>query len=701
MMLHRLNRLATKALFPSLLIASALSNRVGVAQEPFLLIHPAGEIIKPAAPTLPTENPGPGKSNSEESLPLWKGFRDTPSSPKKETESSILILGSDGLSEAKVSTIAEETPAQRPRKPIVEAAESRVISLPKEPTIEDFVHRLPLSWQLVNASQSPLSPILLWRGVSAPEAATVAQVNEPSSLLPVPDESLESASLDDSGEAPSLVIQSDNMNADQLLVLPSDSPASTASRESSPSLEEPKLGSGKRPRNVRIPFDAEENEPTTDESVDVPAYQPAPIKDFAKLSTTGKISSEQSTTPSTVDDQKGQEAPIIDMKSLNKTDEEQGTDALRASKPNTPSKRRIKIEDPSSGQVVPPVIDKKALITDPIEANRLSRCQACLDYYLTHPESTSVRSPWAVMHALLPYAGEYEMMHGNQRVNAIGWMCHNGTCRTQRIFSPSKSGFTPNVGGGVQGHQGQFMAILAQCNVPLDYPIQVGSNKFTVEDLVRYEMATCKEKSELTFKLIGLSYYLDSNKQWRANDGKVWSLQKLIQEELSQPIVGAACGGTHRLMGYSFAIKQRLLQGRPLDGQYAKASKFINDYVAYTWKLQNADGSFSTSWYERRGDEPNEERKVQTTGHMLEWLMFTVPDAELNQPRVQKSIDFLLSKIYDKKDYKWPIGPRGHATRALALYSGRYEEIRESKPELLQVQRQVVAPKNPAPFSRR
>jgi hypothetical protein len=279
------------------------------------------------------------------------------------------------------------------------------------------------------------------------------------------------------------------------------------------------------------------------------------------------------------------------------------------------------------------------------------------------------------MHALLAFGAEYEMIHGQRRVNAIGWMCHNGTCRTQRMFTPKGKGFVPNVGGGVQGHEGQFLAILAQSNVPLDYPIQIGSAMYKVEDLVRYEMATCKEKSELTFKLIGLSYYLDSNKQWKANDGRIWSIPKLIQEELAQPIIGSACGGTHRLMGFSFSVRQRQLQGQPIDGQYARAAKFVRDYVAYTLQLQNPDGSFSTNWYEGRSNEPNDERKVQTSGHMLEWLMFTMSDDELKSPKVAKGIDFLLSKIYDQRDNKWPIGPRGHATRAVGLYNARINEI--------------------------
>lgn len=350
----------------------------------------------------------------------------------------------------------------------------------------------------------------------------------------------------------------------------------------------------------------------------------------------------------------------------------QGVDAEKAQKPNLYGESRfgqVESQEDQHDQT-------KSFFGSPAQRARLDRVQLALDFYMQNPESTAARSPWAVMHALLAFGSDYEMIGpNNNRVNAIGWMCHNGLCKTQRIFTPRGNSFVPNVGGGVQGHQGQFLAILAQCQVPPDYPIQIGDQKFTVEDLVLYEMATCREKSELTFKLIGLTYYLDSDKQWRSNDGKVWSIQKLIQEELAQPVVGSACGGTHRLMGYSFAIKQRVLQGQPLQGQYLRAAKFINEFIDYTWQLQNPDGSFSTNWFEGRGNEPNVERKVQTTGHMLEWLLFTVSDTDVRSRRVEKAIDFLLANIYDNRHLKWPIGPRGHAERALALYNKRLNEI--------------------------
>jgi hypothetical protein len=445
------------------------------------------------------------------------------------------------------------------------------------------------------------------------------------------------------------------------------------------------------PRKVRMPFEssAESNRETISSE--------KPIDRAIQRLAQGAQTPVKQNDP---DSQREQEEPKLNSRSsLTEGDalgfDAQGVDAVKAMKPVS-NRREIKIDDPSKGKQIP---SKQKI--EPELDRRLQRSRACIKFYLDNPESTTVRSPWAVMHALLAFGSDYEMVHGTGRVNAIGWMCHNGTCRTQRMFTPKGRSFVPNVGGGVQGHEGQFMAILAQSNVPLDYPIQIGETKFTVEDLVRYEMATCKENSELTFKLIGLSYYLDSNKQWKANDGKTWSIAKLIQEELAQPIVGSACGGTHRLMGFSFSVRQRQLQNQPINGQFARAAKFVREYVAYTLQLQNPDGSFSTDWYEGRAADPNEERKVQTSGHMMEWLLFTMSDQEIKQPKIAKGIDFLLSKIYDKRDQKWPIGPRGHATRAVSLYQERMIEAVNSTPITSSEHFQPAKRTTPAPIVRK
>lgn len=315
------------------------------------------------------------------------------------------------------------------------------------------------------------------------------------------------------------------------------------------------------------------------------------------------------------------------------------------------------------------------------DAQTNQRIDACLAYYRTHLENVARRGPWALMHTILPYGVEIEVIAGKGKVNAIGWLCHNGVSARQRMFQPTKTGFRPNVGPGVQGHDGQFAAILAQSHVQSDYPLQIGKRKYEVMDLVKYEMATCREKTELTFKLIAFAHYLEPNQTWRDNRGRPWSIEKLVAEELAQPINGAACGGTHRLMGLTCAIIRRQEAGLPLTGHFLRAEKFLDDFVAYTLTLQNPDGSFSTEWFERRANEPNVERKIQTTGHILEWLVYTVSEEHLRAPEIQKAVDFLLENLGKNPEKDWPIGPRGHSLRALSLYQKRALQTSLPQPE--------------------
>jgi hypothetical protein len=299
------------------------------------------------------------------------------------------------------------------------------------------------------------------------------------------------------------------------------------------------------------------------------------------------------------------------------------------------------------------------------------KIDAALAYYLNRPEATVQRSPWAVMHAIIPFGVESTLKADGRTVNAIGWMCFNGSCRGQRIFQVTPTGFKPALGAGLQGHEGQFLAILAQSKVAPEYPLQVGRKRYSVNDLIDYEMKTCKSKTELTFKLLSLSHYLPSDAQWQNEQGEAWSIEKLVEEELAQPIVGAACGGTHRLMGLSYALNQRRAEGFPIEGHFARAQVFLNDFIDYAWTLQNPDGSFSTDWFEGRANQSDMQRKLQTTGHILEWLVFVLPEDQLQSPRVVRAVEFLLYCLVDQRQVDWKIGPRGHALHALSLYEER------------------------------
>lgn len=299
------------------------------------------------------------------------------------------------------------------------------------------------------------------------------------------------------------------------------------------------------------------------------------------------------------------------------------------------------------------------------------RLRDVLAYHIQRPEAVERRSPWGIMHALIAYGVDTDVTVGGRNVNAIGWLCWNGPCRGQQLMYLQNGKLQMKVGPGVQGHEGQFLAMLAQSRVRADYPIRVEGQSFTVQDLIEYEKLTCRAGTELTFKLIGLAHYLDSDAQWKSAWGETWDIPRLIREELAQPVIGAACGGTHRMMGFSYAVRRREKSGRPLTGQWLRARKYVDDYHEYTFKLQNADGSFSTNWFAGPGAYGTIDRKLETTGHILEWLVYSLPQEQLTDPRVIKAVTFLTDMMRDNLEYEWEIGPKGHALHALAIYDER------------------------------
>jgi hypothetical protein len=293
------------------------------------------------------------------------------------------------------------------------------------------------------------------------------------------------------------------------------------------------------------------------------------------------------------------------------------------------------------------------------------------NYYQNWTLNTREHTPWEVMHAIIAYGVDTRLNNNGRTTTAMGHLLFSGTSGGQAIVTLKNGRPYMQRGVGVQGHAGQFLAILAQSHLQRDYPLYVGGKQFTLEDLVQAEQYDCESGTELTFKLIGLMHYLPSDATWKNFQGQTWSIDRLVREEIVQPIRGAACGGTHRLMGLSYAIRKREQRGEPITGIYAEAAKYIDNYHKYTFGLQNPDGSFSTAWFVRREGRIDLDRRLQTTGHVLEWLCFSLSDEQIRDPRVAKSVRYVTNLLLDESGHEWEIGHLGHALHALQLYNER------------------------------
>ena len=184
-----------------------------------------------------------------------------------------------------------------------------------------------------------------------------------------------------------------------------------------------------------------------------------------------------------------------------------------ASQPPKPLERQTLIMEAPTWHV-------QGELSKQMEARR-NRIQRCLDFYYDRPLVNHEDSPWSMMHHMIAWGIDSTIMAQGKNdekpkpVSTIGWLCGNGVCDGHKLLFVEDGHVRARVGPGVQGHEGQFLAMLAQTRVSRNQRIVVDGHEFTAEDLIREEQRRCLPRTELTFKLIGLSHYLPIDAEWK------------------------------------------------------------------------------------------------------------------------------------------------------------------------------------------
>jgi hypothetical protein len=308
------------------------------------------------------------------------------------------------------------------------------------------------------------------------------------------------------------------------------------------------------------------------------------------------------------------------------------------------------------------------------QLHRRQRIQQTLDFYYNRPLNTRDDSPWSMMHHMVAWSVDSRILVGGpngRNVSTIGWLCANGRCEGERLLFVKDGLLLARTGPGLQGHQAQFLAMLAQSRVGPSQRIVVGDYDMSLVDLIQQEQRTCRPRTELTFKLIGISHYLHTDSVWEDDRGERWDIPRLIREEIRQPINGTTCGGTHRLMGMTYAVRRRQQDGLPVTGEWARARDVAVNYQNMALRMQNRDGSFSSDFWRSAGSWGDINRKLKTSGHILEWLVFSLPHDRLTDPQIVRGVDYLNALLSRNRHFDWNKGPLGHGVRALALYNER------------------------------
>jgi len=240
-----------------------------------------------------------------------------------------------------------------------------------------------------------------------------------------------------------------------------------------------------------------------------------------------------------------------------------------------------------------------------------------------------------------------------------------------------------------QGHQDQFISEMSQWGMRPDAKFVIDGKDYTFLDFARLSKARASlhrldivsysgmpdarpQGQELGWAVMMIAEFFGiDTPPWTNMFGEKVTLEELLRAELKINMPKAACGGTHSLFGLTWVLHRHLQNGGKIEGVWVDIDKHIEHYKVMAKKFRHPDGSFSTQYVNGEEDVKDSDRRINTTGHTLEWLAMALSDEELREPWVQDAVMALCKMILDKAHTDIDTGSLYHATHGLHIYHDR------------------------------
>lgn len=312
--------------------------------------------------------------------------------------------------------------------------------------------------------------------------------------------------------------------------------------------------------------------------------------------------------------------------------------------------------------------------------------------------SSEQHTPWQMIHALLGLRQEFHILHQGQEVSGLNWLSQGQTFNGEHWFEKTEHGGRAHpysVPYAFEGHANQTLAVLSMCGLDVDHEFGTADGTITIADMIEHAKATCDTKrDEPTWTLWALSRYLPPDAVWRNEHGEVYSIERLVRDQTSRPLKGAACGGTHGLYALAHARNVYLREGKPLRGVWLQAENKLRYYINTARRLQNSNGSLSSNYLRGRQYNPDFNKRMASAGHVLEFLMLALPQSELNQRWVRRAIEATARDLLNNRKEYVKCSPLYHSVNALNIYLDRVNP-REEVPQTAKTDAPRTAMVNP------
>jgi hypothetical protein len=283
---------------------------------------------------------------------------------------------------------------------------------------------------------------------------------------------------------------------------------------------------------------------------------------------------------------------------------------------------------------------------------------------------------WTVFHGILGLGPGVELTdpRTNKKVNALDHICDGGDLRgIQFKQTPVGVEVVSTMDGQGQGHQDQFISEMSQWSMPATRRMIVGGREYTFQDFINQSLARARKNAnqELSWTITIVARYFGTNHSWTNWFNEPLTVEDVVRYELDAPVETAACGGTHRLFGLNWAYHIHLQNGGKAEGVWRRVPEHTAHYRDLARQYQNSDGSLSTNFFRSRGNAPDKNIRINTTGHIVEWLALALNDEELRQQWVQDAVNALSLMILDLQADPIDSGSMYHAVHGLQIYYAR------------------------------
>lgn len=341
---------------------------------------------------------------------------------------------------------------------------------------------------------------------------------------------------------------------------------------------------------------------------------------------------------------------------------------------------------PAEAAAAPAVAATPAVTTQQAEYFR-SQLDLAIEVSSRRILTANVHSPWQIFHGLLALKQDFQLNLDGKKVNAIQWIStaeprfDNQPLLMKTAHGGKFHAFTRPY--AFEGHPAQFLALLSQSDLPVGHTFKVGSESITLGNIINNTMKEVNTQEEVTWVLWGLQHYLKPDTQWVNQHNEPWSIERLVQIETAAPVVGAPCGGNHRLFALTRTRDKHLKAGGKLVGIWAQADHKIRQHIEIARSLQNYDGSFSAKFYETSGFENDLNKRFNTTGHTMEFLSIALPEERLNEPWVRSAVAVLCNDLIVNRQRQIDCGPLYHTLNSLIIYRERIRNLPSVAPAKL------------------